>query len=256
MKELLINILTLGIFFLAGVLFVYLKGKVFNRVKRKVKTKVGINASIGNKYKKNGKEIFSFKKFIGGFGDLLSPADWGKDLVSLFNLRKLTIYVVIIGIVFGYGWWKGQQGKPINVNLGYEEAVEIQVPNSDLRLYKPINSNKLYWIDKEGNKNPITIADIPALKKALKPIAFEFKPIGVLGLGSGLKNTGVEGGVGISFLRYWKWHLETFLTNYGVYLGTSYKLEFFGMKNSSIGISAGKGYVGDDRAMIYYRWEF
>lgn len=256
MNNILKEVLTLGSFFLAGVLFVYLKGKVFNKAKTTIKKQI-TNSSIGNVYKKDGQEAFQWKKFFTGFGGLLNPVGWAKDIVGLLNTRKLAIYGIIIGVLMGWSFWKGQQGKPINVNLGYEEAVEIKVPNSDLRLYKPTNSNKLYWIDKEGNKIPITVADIPALKKALKPISFEFNPIGVLGVGSGLKNTGAEGGIGISFLRYWKWHLETFLTNYGLYLGTSYKLELFGMKNSSIGIGVGKGYTaGDDRAIIYYRWEF
>lgn len=261
--------------FIAGGLFMWLRPKIFKGAKKtlsqsdviidlleKARIKSGLppkqlNASIGNVYKKNGEEVFQAKKFFTGFGGLLSPVGWAKDIVGILGSRKLVIYIFIITILMGWSYWKGQQGKPINVNLGYEEAVEIEVPNSELRLFKPANSSKLYWIDKDGNKIAITVADIPALKKALKPISFQFRPIGIMGVGSGLDNSGFEGGAGFSFLRYWKWHLETFLTNKGIYLGTSYKLDLFGMKNSSLGVGIGKGYrSGEDRTIIYYRWRF
>ena len=108
--------------------------------------------------------------------------------------------------------------------------------------------------DEKGNHlKKITVADIPELKKKLKPISMELVPVIIGGFGSGAYKSGFEVGGGVSFLRYWKWRLETFITsNPALYLGTSYKIT----DNSGIGIGTGKGIYGENRAILYYRGEF
>ena len=99
----------------------------------------------------------------------------------------------------------------------------------------------------------IKAKDFPLLAKQLRPIGFILEPVGVAGYGVG-ENTGggFEGGAGISFLKYWSWKLDAFLTNRGVYLGTAYQIT----DNSGIGLGAGKGFEGDNRVILYYKFKF
>jgi len=198
------------------------------------------------------KERFDKKKFIRGmFGfDLVG---WAKDIYSLFNVRKLIMYGILISLFYGYGWYKGRMGKPVTFDFQYEKEFYIKLDGH--YLHKPKNSKQLEILDKEGHKiKDITVSDIPELQRKLKPYGFQLKPIGVLGICSTKE---FEGGAGISFLKYWAWRLETFLTNKGIYIGTSYKLDKIKLENSSIGVGIGKGFKeGDNRILFYYRWNF
>ncbi len=215
------------------------------------------NSSIGKVYKSPIEKV-SGQKFASGMLSFFNPVLWLKDIFSLFNIRKLAIYMIILGVIFTYGWYQGTQGKPVELDLNYKEAVEIQVPKTDLRLYKPANSNKLYWIDKEGNKYPVTVSDIASLKKKLSPYGIELSPIGVVGAGMGYPDgVNAEFGAGVRFLHYWMFNLETFATNRGIYLGTSYRLDKLNLENSSIGVAYGKGWSqGEDRPLLYFSFKF
>ena len=195
-------------------------------------------------------EKFQWKKFFSGFVGVFDSVGWAKDIVSLFNLRKLAIYGIIIGIIFAYGYWKGQQGKPVNVNLGYGKEAMIKLDGNYLHITK---QGEVFVEDNKGIKiKQISVKDIPALKKKLSPIGLQLKLIGIVGYGVGGENFGGEAGAGVSFFKYWKWRLEAFLTNRGIYLGTSYKIT----DNSGLGLGAGKGFEGDNRVIFYYKWEF
>lgn len=203
-------------------------------------------------------ESFDSKKLISGMTNITSKVLWAKEFSWLFNLRKLIIILLILGGIYGYGYWKGKINKP--VNLVIDESVEftIPVPNSSLALYKAKHSTQLQWININTGKtiSTVKVSEIPQLKKLLKPYGLQFKPIGVLGGGIGESGASVEGGVGISFAKWFQLNADTFLTNRGLYLGASYKLDNFKLNNSSIGLGVGKGYKGDNRAILYYRWEF
>lgn len=250
------EILLLGSFFLAGFLFTYLRSKIIKKSVSVLKTNYPeqYNASIGKIYKA-GKEVFEWKKCKNIFA-LTSSVEWMKSIKEIIDLRKLVIYGIIITVLCSYTYWKGQQGKPISVNLNYEESVEIQVPKSDLRLYKPKNSNQLYWIDKQGNKTSVKVADLPALQKALRPYGIIFKPYVIGGIGIGMKHTGMEGGIGTHFLKYYFWRLNASLTSRGVYLGIGYKLSGLKLDNTSLNLSYGKGWAGDDRVLVGITIEF
>lgn len=218
-----------------------------------------LNSSIGKKYKVTEikeREYFNWSKFNAGFFGLLNPIGWIKDLVSLFNLRKLLIYALILGAVLGYGYWKGLQQKPVTLDLGYGQETIIELTkDSQLHIYK---DGAVYLEDREGNKlKRISVKDIPSLKRQLAPYRFQFKPVGIIGGSlSDYGESGGEAGAGLSFFRAWRMQLETFLTNRGAYLGTSYSLEQIGLKNSGVGMGLGKGYHGDNRAIVYFRMNF
>ncbi|RLG10718.1 hypothetical protein DRN73_07165 [Candidatus Pacearchaeota archaeon] len=241
-------------FIIVGIIITCLFSSVRNFIFKKT-IKTGFNASIGRKFKSTGEEVFEWKRFFSGFFALLDPIKWAKTLVTLFNIRNLIVFGIIFSVVFGYGYWKGQQGKPVKVNLNYSEAVEIKVPHSNLRLYKPKNSNQLYWIDKDGNKTYVKVEDLPALQKALKPYGIIFKPYFIGGIGTGKKN-GFEGGVGTYFVKYYLWRLGSHITNKGIYLGVGYKLSGLGLKNTALNLSYGKGWSGDSRLLFGFTVNF
>jgi hypothetical protein len=229
------DILLLGSFFLAGIVFMWLRSRLLNKVKNTVKEKI-----TGEKF-----EVKKLKKIF----NLADKVEWIKSIKEIIDARKLVIYSLIIMTIYGYGWYKGKQGKPVKVDIGYGKEALIKLDGHFLHINK---EGEVYVEDGEGNKiKQIAVKDIPALQKKLKPYGFEFKPIGVIGAGAGNKS-GFEGGAGVSFVKYWQWRLEAFVTNRGIYMGTSYKIT----DNSGLGLGAGKGYKGDSRAILYYRWEF
>ncbi|RLG13665.1 hypothetical protein DRN69_05265, partial [Candidatus Pacearchaeota archaeon] len=157
---------------------------------------------------------------------------------------------LIIGSIYGYGWYKGRLGKPVIFNMEGKNAY-IKLNNHYLHI-KPDGTADVVDKDRKTILKEIKVSDIPELRKRLKPIGFQLKPIGILGIGVGKNKTKFEGGAGISFLKYWKWRLDAFLTNMGIYLGTSRKVSL----NSALGIGVGKGYKGDNRILFYYSWKF
>ena len=204
-------------------------------------------------------EPFDLRKFLTGLCSFFSPSLWAKDIVSIFNFRKLIIYALILGGIFLYGYTKGNQNLPIKVDIGFGREAVVNLGNGEY-----------LWIQKSGevavidNANPlkakvlrvIKAKDLGALSGKLSAIGFQFQPVAVVGYGMGIKGDGgIEAGVGISFIRYWRGSVEAFLTQKGVYVGTSYRLDRLHLNNTSIGIAVGKGYQNffsnDVRVMIY-----
>jgi hypothetical protein len=184
-----------------------------------------------------------------------SSVGWAKDIASIFNLRKLIIIGVIIGVIFGYGYYKGKINKPVKLLI--DEAVEftIPVPNSPLALYKAKHSTELQWIHLESGKviSVVKVKDIPELKKILKPYGFILEPIAVAGGSLGEGGAGFDAGLGISWFKWFRAKIDSFITNKGFYpLGVSYGLT----ENSGVGLGAGIGYKGDKRVILYYKWRF
>ena len=257
-----INLILTAIgFFIIGIIFVWLKRKIFNKFINTSK-KILTNSSIGNIYKKDGTESFQAKKALTGLFAIRSGVQWSKSIKEIIDIRKIIIYMTIIGLIFAYGFFQGRINAPVKVDLGHGKEAFIRLNGN----YLHIGKDGYLWIeDKEGNKlKQIQVKDIPALKKKLSPIGLQFVPIAVLGAGFGERGDGaVEAGAGVSFARFWKWRLDAFITSYpAVYLGTSYKLDGIGLKNSAIGVGIGRGFKNwqldqsDTRAIIYFRIRF
>jgi len=211
-----------------------------------IKDKNIFNCSIGKRYPK---EHFELKKFGRGF-NILNPIWWSKALSDFFKV--LIICGIIFGLIFSWGYINGTRNKPIKIDIGYGKEAIIEINEVGDHLYID-KKGFVYVRDKNENiLKQVSVKDIPGLKKKLAPVGFQLKPIGVIGAGFGLEGGAFEGGAGISFLRYWKMELETFLTNRGIYIGSSYKIT----DNSNVGLGVGKGYKGDNRMILYYRWKF
>ena len=198
------------------------------------------------------KEPFLWSKVREGVFSLLNPVLWTKDLVGVFNVRKLIIYAVIVGCVAFYFYNKGKGDTPVQTNIDYKQELIIVLNGEE--LYKPAMSNDIFIRDTKTKQilKHLKAKDFPALRKKLTAIGFQMQPIFVGGVGIGANGAEGEVGVGLSFFRYWKMQLEAFLTQRGIYVGTSYAIT----ENSGAGIALGKGWSGDTRFMLYYRFNF
>ena len=248
------NIGILASFFVAGILFVYLKKVIFNGFKVFVKGKV-------RKKKVTTGEIFNWKKARKGLFSMGNGVEWMKSIKEILDIRKLTVYLTVLGIIFAYGWFQGRQDTPVQVELGYGKEAYIQLENN--RKLHIAKDGFMYLKDKKGNIiKQISVKDMPGLRSRLAPIGLEFSPIAVVGYGVGStnyyyrNNSGMEAGAGISFLRYWQGRADAFITNRGVYIGVSYRLEKIKMPNSSIGLALGRGFRGDSRGIVYWSVKF
>ena len=209
----------------------------------------GLNASIGKSYKK-GKEPFSWIKFKKIF-DLGDGVEWIKSIKEMLDLRKLTIYCIILASIFAYGYFKGRGNTPVQI-LDY--ATEFRLNMNGEYLHKLAFSNDLYLKDSKTDKiiKPFYAKDYPLIAKKLKPIGFILEPIFVAGVGAGNTKSGFEAGAGVSFIRYWRYKLDAFLTNKGIYLGTHYQIT----SNSGLGLGVGKGFDASNRIILYYKFKF
>ena len=233
-----------------GVIFTYIQNKIIKRIKSNKKLSPIIKKTENEikKVENKVKEVISKDKLLDGIR-INKGILWIKDLLSIFNFRKILIYFFIIGIVYGVGIYKGKQGKAINFNL---EGKNVMIKlNNHYMHFLPNGTAVILDKDKKTVLKTIAVKDIPGLRNALKPFGFIFKPIGILGYGVGSKNK-FEVGAGFAFLKYFKERLEAFITNAGVYIGISRKIS----SNSALGIGIGKGYKASNRIIIYYRWVF
>lgn len=253
-------ILTAISFLVIGILFSWIKRKITNKFFDTSK-KIITNSKIGNIFRKDGVEVFQAKKFKNGMLSFFNPVEWAKDIYGIFNIRKITMILLAVSLIFGYGWWQGRIGAPVKIDLGHGKEAYIRLNGNFLHIDK----NGYLWIeDKHGKKlKKIAVKDIPTLKKKLSPIGLQFVPIGIIGGSVGTNSSALEAGAGFSFARFWKWRLDTFITSYpAIYLGTSYKLDGIGLENSAIGVGYGRGFrkwkfnQSDSRAIIYFRVRF
>ncbi len=227
----------------------------------KEEKKTGLGSYIGktwmgsyvDKTQKIPKEPFDGRKLRAGLFNLLNPILWIKDVVSLFNIRKLIIYAVILGSVFGYAYWKGLGNKPIRLDVKYGKAVTMRLNGHYLHISK---KGVVTVQDKNGDiLKTIKVKDIPELNRRLKPYGFQLRPFIMGGASAGMGGeAGMEAGVGVSFFRFWKMELDAFVTTHpAAYLGTSYGIT----ENTSVGVGVGRSLTSDDiRAILYAKIKF
>jgi hypothetical protein len=195
-------------------------------------------------------EKFSRQKLATGMLTVNNGVLWAKDIASIFNLRKLIIIGVIIGVIFGYGYYKGRLGKEVHFDMRGKEAI-IQLNEHYLHIEKDGTANV---VDKDGKiLKTIKVKDIDGLRQAMRPYGFILEPVLALGFGIGQSGSNFEGGAGLAWIKYFKWRVDSILTNKGIYpLGFTYKIS----ENSGIGISGGYGFKGDQRVIIKYTIKF
>lgn len=211
---------------------------------------IKIRQKIINQTKEVAKEKFNLPKFTSGMLNITSSVGWAKDIASLFNVRKFVIYGLIISIIFGYGYFKGRKGAPVHFDMRGKEAT-IQLNEHYLKIEKDGTAKV---VDKQGKiLKTIKVKDIPELEKALRPYGFILEPIAIAGGSLSATGAKIEGGVGISWFKWYKTKLDSFLTTKAIYpLGISYSIT----ERSGIGLGAGMDYKGERKTIIYYKFRF
>jgi hypothetical protein len=234
-------------FILAVYLFKVLKSFIMSTFKKTIKENVNCDSA---NIEPEIKETFSWDKFKKIF-TINSGAEWAKSVKEILDARKLIIYGTIIAAIYGFAYFKGISNAPVQVNMEYNKEWIMNINGEE--VYKPKFSNDVYIRDSKTHQilKHIKAKDMGILRKKLKPIGFIFEPIAVGGLGIG-KDSSMEGGLGLSLIKSWRYKIDTYLTQKGIYLGTHYQLT----ENSGPGIAVGKGYEGDNRVMFYYSWKF
>lgn len=204
-------------------------------------------------------EVFDSKKAVTGLTNVKDPVLWMKDVASIFNLRKIIIYLMIISIIFGgvyaYGVYKGRLEKPGTINLEYGKELMIDIGNGEwLHITK---DGKVHVQDNPDDRiakihKVIKVQDIEQLKKELKPYGFDLKLFAAAGGSLGEKKTEFEGGIGLEVFYWYKWAANALITNLGGYVGPSYRIT----DNFDIMLGVGKGYSGDNRVGLFGKFKF
>jgi len=210
--------------------------------------------------KVNPPETVSGKKFLSGMVSVFDPVKWLKDITSIFNVRKLLIYILAIGLFFGYGYLKGIGNRPVYLDI---EGKEARIKLNGETLHIRANGTAEVLDTKTGKKiKDICVKDVPGLQAVLKPIGLQLKPFALVGTGAGFggdqdTTVALEGGVGVAWFKWYLWNLDSSITNKGFYpLGISKRFEQKALQNTSIGISGGIGYEGDIRGLTSLHWNF
>lgn len=192
--------------------------------------------------------------------DFLDGEQWGKTFS--IGIRLTIIVSIVIGLIFGIGYWRGLQNTEAVIDIGYKDEITMPAPKGyeyleALAVHKSKNSNKWDWIntDTKDIYAKVKVGDIPQSAK-LRPYGFENRLIGFYGVGSGLDYTGVEAGAGYRFARLWNFRTEIIATNKGGYLSASYKVKKFIFENTYLNVGMGRGYHGDTRAILGVNVEF
>ena len=265
MNEILKDLLMILSGIIGGTLVIYIKNKFFTKAKAAVVDIIPETdkAKIKELYEKNlipkkvyeqvfpsTTESFDSSKAVSGLVNIKNPVLWAKDIASIFNLRKLIIVGVILGAIYGYGWYKGHTGiQPILDWHGKEEWVSLN--EHYLHILKD-GTMLVVDSDKKTILKKITVKDLENLKNNLRPYGFRLKPFVTAGGSLGNK-AGFEAGAGIDFFKWFKWNANVFATNLGAYLGAGYQIT----ENFDIMLGYGKGWKqGDNRVGLFGKWKF
>jgi len=217
---------------MGGYLFIKIRQKIINQTKDLVKEKWNIS------------------KFLDGMTNLVDSKKWGQTISNIFNLRMWIIYGIIIGVIFGYGYFKGLRHRPVKIDLGYGKEAQIKLDSSFLHIYK----DGSVWVeDNKGNKvKQICVKDIPSLQKKLSPFGIQFRPFFLSGIAINKNKIKQDIGLGISWIKYFRWSMSNWFSNNGVWIGINYKIT----DNFHLGGGVGKSYKGDNLLGLAGRFDF
>lgn len=227
---------------LIGLIIWFLKTIIFSQLKEKTQQIISSEGQV------NDRETFNVKKLFEGLGSVIRGDLWGKSMSQELSIRtwliRFALIGIIIGVIYGYGWYKGRLGAPVALNLQGKE-VTIKLNEHYLRIERD-GTTKV--VDSEGNVlKVIKVKDIPELRKAIKPYGFILEPMAVAGVGISNVSIDFEGGLGLRYLKFYKWFGDVSITNKGAYpLGVGYKLT----DNTTIGASIGTGYKENERGLF------
>lgn len=189
------------------------------------------------------KEKFSLKKFVLGF-NIFDLVGWAKSIVHTF--RALIVIVIVLGIIFGVGYWKGKRNAPVQVDMA-DTLIILEGADGERHELKIDNGVMTF------DGRTVKVGDIPSLK----PYGIELHPKAIAGITSTGK---ITGGLGLEFAHFYRFNAELLALYQFLGIGISYDLKLDGpikIDNSSLGIGIGRDLeYGESAVVIYYGLEF
>ena len=194
---------------------------------------------------KNTGEPFSWKKLGYRFFGIFNWVTWSKWLVN--KLKDLIVIILVVGVCFGVGYFKGKQGKPIFLDINdFETKIKCELTGEWHTL--EIRDYKLYF-----DGVVVTVKDIPKIEaygidiypKLFAGIGVQFKP---------------HMGIGFELAHFYKFNFDAFImTDKALYIGISYDIRWKNEKwdwfrNSSVGLATGKSIENLDETRIILYW--
>lgn len=192
---------------------------------------------------RNDDERFSTRKFLRGLNPFNLVA-WAKWVV--FTFRALIITGLVVGLIFGIGYWKGKRNAPVQVDMADTLIIlqDAEGKEHELRIEQGTMT---------FDGRTVKVGDIPSLK----PYGIELHPKAIAGIVSTGKPTA---GVGLEFAHFYRFNAELLALYQFLGIGISYDLKLDGpikIDNSSLGIGIGRDFEENESAVvIYYGIEF
>lgn len=188
-------------------------------------------------------ESFDIKKFIKGL-NLFDAVGWAKSLIHTF--RALIVLAVIVGLVFGVGFFRGRNTAPVKVDMA---DTLIVLKNGDGREHQLEIKDGIMKFD----GRLVTVADVPSLK----PYGIDLHPKAIAGITSTGKPTA---GMGLEFAHFYRFNADILALYQFLGVGVSYDLKLNGpikIDNSSLGLGIGRDFSENENAVVlYYGLEF
>jgi hypothetical protein len=169
----------------------------------------------------------------------------GKFLATVYH--NLIIALVVFGIIFGVGFWKGSARQPVLVNA--KDRIILVSDKMGNRHRIEFRKGKMLFDGEYVKRGDI---------EGLKPYGIHLKPKLFAGVGSG----GMGIGAGVELAHFYRLNLDIFgMSDKAVYAGVSYDLDnkSTGMfSNSAVGLALGKSLenVADTRILLYWTIKF
>jgi len=211
---------------------------------------------------------FKKQKFKAGMLRLTNKVDWAKDIISIFNVRKLIVYIIIMGLFASYFYWAGKKDTPLTIDnsiIAYEKSLTIELDKGEINkldkpaIRKPPNANAFLYYDIVNKKygRELKGGALKEFEKKYKPYGFENRLIGVAGVGISRDDVSGESGIGFRYFRLWRIRGELVITDKGFYpISLSYKPDWF-FSNTSLNVSGGKAWkTSSNRRMFSINVEF
>ena len=188
-------------------------------------------------------EKFSLSKFAKGLNPF-NPVAWAKTLIYLF--RFLIISGIVIGLIFGIGYWKGRKNAPVLVDMADTKIIMVGHDNEEHTLQ--VKDGQMTF-----DGRPIKVGDIPSLK----PYGIELHPKAIAGITSSGNPTA---GLGLEFAHFYRFNADLLALYQFLGIGISYDLKLDGpvkIDNSSLGLGIGRDLEsGGNAAILYFGLDF
>lgn len=183
-------------------------------------------------------EKFSFRKFVRGL-NLFDLVSWAKAFIYTF--RALLIVGVVLGLIFGVGYWKGKRNAPVQVDMA--DTLIILEDSEGKRHELRIKDGQMAF-----DGRPVKVGDIPSLK----PYGIQLHPK----LAAGITSAGnPAAGIALEIAHAYRLNLDVLAMIPFLGVGISYDIRLdnvIKIDNTSLGLGIGRDFRDNENSIIAY----